>query len=246
MNPLYFSSKGPRIANEDSYLIHRDKKGGLILVIADGLGGHKSGKYASHYATTNFINKINNIEDLSSETFTKILIEIHSELLALGETDDSKKGMATTLTAIYINSENHLWGVHIGDSRAYLLRENGLQQLTIDHTEAQKLFNDGLLTKEELINYPRKNILSTALGAKKNSLDIQTFTYELENNDRVLLATDGFYNNLHKRQIRDLSIEYSEFSEFFFELLLLCRQTEIKDNYSVIGVEVANNQLNEA
>lgn len=245
MNPLYFSSKGPRVTNEDSYLIHRNEEGGLILVIADGLGGHKSGKYASHYATINFINKINNIEIFSSEKFSEILSEIHSELLALGETDDSKKGMATTLTAIYINSANHLLGVHIGDCRAYLLRENGLQQLTIDHTEAQKLFNDGLLTKEELINYPRKNILSTALGAKKNSLDIQTFSCELESNDRILLATDGFYNNLHKRQIRDLSVEYSEFSEFFFELLCLCKQTEIKDNYSVIGVEVVNNQLTE-
>lgn len=240
MNPLYFSSKGPRITNEDSYLIHRDEKGGLILVIADGLGGHKSGKYASHYATLSFVNKIKNIDDFSSENLIEILNQIHSELLALGDADDSKKGMATTLTAIYINSKKHLCGVHIGDSRAYLLRENGLQQLTIDHTEAQKLFNDGLITKEELINYPRKNILSTALGAKKNALDIQTFTYELENNDRILLATDGFYNNLHKKQIRDLSIEYSEYSEFFFELLLLCRQTEIKDNCSVIGVEITS------
>lgn len=245
MNPLYFSSKGPRITNEDSYLIHRDERGGLILVIADGLGGHKSGKYASHYATVNFVNKIKNIDNFSSECLIEILTQIHSELLELGDMDDSKKGMATTLTAIYIDSEKHLWGVHIGDSRAYLLRENGLQQLTIDHTEAQKLFNDGLITKEELINYPRKNILSTALGAKKNALDIQTFTYELESNDRILLATDGFYNNLHKKQIRDLSVEYSEYSEFFFELLVLCRQTEIKDNYSVIGVEVTNNQLSE-
>lgn len=242
MNPLYFSSKGPRITNEDSYLIHRDEKGGVILIIADGLGGHKSGKFASHYAASKFADKIKKISEFSSETFIRLLTEIHSELLVLGDNDETKKGMATTFTSVYITSDNHLWGVHIGDSRVYLLRENGLQQLTVDHTEAQRLFNDGLLTKEELINYPRKNILSAALGAKKNQLDIQTFSYDLESNDRILLATDGFYNNLTKRQIRDLSVQFLEFSEFFFELLSLCKQTELKDNCSIIGVEIAKSE----
>ncbi|MDH2631444.1 protein phosphatase 2C domain-containing protein [Acinetobacter baumannii] len=238
MNPLYFSSKGPRITNEDSYLVHRDEKGGLILIIADGLGGHKSGKFASHYAASKFVDKLKKVSEFSSELFINLLTEIHSELLVLGDNDETKRGMATTFSCIYVTSDNRLWGVHIGDSRVYLLRENGLQQLTEDHTEAQRLFNDGLLTKEELINYPRKNILSAALGARKNPIDIQTFSYDLENNDRILLATDGFYNNLTKRQIRDLSVQFSEFSEFFFEILFLCKQTELKDNCSIIGVEI--------
>ncbi|HDI2995727.1 PP2C family protein-serine/threonine phosphatase [Acinetobacter baumannii] len=237
MNPLYFTAKGPRSSNEDSYLIHALEKG-ILLIVADGLGGHKGGKYASHYATTNFLKKLNSLNEINILNLENILQDIHEELIILGSENKDLYGMGTTLTCAYIDSENKLIGVHTGDSRAYLLRENGLIQLTIDHTEAQKLFDEGLISKEELLNYPRKNILVSALGARSNQLLVNSFEYQLEVKDRLLLSSDGFYASITKKEIRDISIKFEEFSEFFFNILCYVKNTEPKDNYSVVGIEI--------
>lgn len=237
MNPLYFTAKGPRSSNEDSYLIQLFEKG-TLLIVADGLGGHKGGKYASHYAVTNVLKKIRTINKIDISVLENILNEVHEELISLGSENNELYGMGTTFTCIYIDHENKLLGAHTGDSRAYLLRENGLIQLTKDHTEAQKLFDEGLIDKEELLNYPRKNILVSALGAKSNPLLIDTFEYQLETKDRLLLSSDGFYASTTKKRIRDISVEFDEFSEFFFSILLDVKQSQPTDNYSVVGIEV--------
>lgn len=244
MNPLFFSAKGPRSANEDSYLVQHIEQGGLLLVVADGLGGHKGGKYASEYATKSFYQKFNLLDDISVVNLEKITHEIHDELKSLGQADPDLHGMATTLTASYIDSDYNLIGIHVGDTRAYLLRNQGIVQLTVDHTEAQKLFDEGLLTKEELYNYPRKNIIFSALGAKSNELITNCFEVTLEDKDRLLLSSDGFYSAITKKMIRDFSLEYCDFSEFFFETLSSVKSAEPTDNYSVVGVEISvNNEI---
>lgn len=237
MNPLYFTAKGPRSSNEDSYLIQPLERG-ILLIVADGLGGHNGGKYASNYATTNVLKKIRSIDDIGIRPLESILKEVHKELIDLGLESNELYGMGTTLTCAYINYENKLLGVHTGDSRAYLLRKNGLMQLTTDHTEAQKLFAEGLISKEELLNYPRKNILVSALGAKSNQLLVDSFEYQLQAKDRLLLSSDGFYASITKKEIRDISIKTDEFSEFFFEVLSYVRQAEPTDNYSVVGIQI--------
>lgn len=237
MNPLYFTAKGPRSSNEDSYLIQPFERG-MLLVVADGLGGHKGGKYASHYAVTNILTKLRTINDISISILENALREIHQELIDLGLENNELYGMGTTFTCAYIDCENKLIGVHTGDSRAYLLRENGLIQLTTDHTEAQKLFDEGLINKEELLSYPRKNILVSALGAKSNPLLINTFEYQLQAKDRLLISSDGFYAAITKKEIRDISIRFDEFSEFFFDTLLNVKQAEPTDNYTVVGIQV--------
>lgn len=237
MNPLYFTAKGPRGSNEDSYLIQLFEKG-TLLIVADGLGGHKGGKYASHYAVTSALEKLRAIKNIDISLLENVLKEIHEELIDLGLENNELYGMGTTFTCAYIDHENKLIGAHTGDSRAYLLRENGLIQLTKDHTEAQQLFDEGLINKEELLNYPRKNILASALGAKSNPLLIDTFEYQLKAKDRLLLSSDGFYASTTKQRIRDISIKLDEFSEFFFSMLSDVKQAEPTDNYSVVGIEV--------
>ncbi|WP_131401405.1 MULTISPECIES: protein phosphatase 2C domain-containing protein [Bacteria] len=237
MNPLYFTAKGPRSSNEDSYLIQPLERG-MLLIVADGLGGHKGGKYASHYATINFLERLQSIDDIGIRPLENILKKIHEELINLGLENNELYGMGTTLTCAYIDSENKLLGVHTGDSRAYLLRGNGLIQLTTDHTEAQKLFDEGLISKDEFLNYPRKNILVSALGAKSNRLLVDSFEYQLQAKDRLLLSSDGFYASITKKEIRDVSVKFDEFSEFFFDVLSYVRQTEPTDNYSVVGIQV--------
>ncbi|WP_159124379.1 PP2C family protein-serine/threonine phosphatase [Acinetobacter variabilis] len=237
MNPLYFTAKGPRSSNEDSYLIQHFERG-MLLIVADGLGGHKGGKYASNYATTNVLKKLRAMNDIGILPLEDILKEVHEELINLGLENNELYGMGTTLTCAYIDSENKLLGVHTGDSRAYLLRGNGLIQLTTDHTEAQKLFDEGLINKEELLNYPRKNILVSALGAKSNNLLIDSFEYQLAPKDRLLLSSDGFYASITKREIRDISVKFDEFSEFFFDVLSHVKKAEPTDNYSVVAIEV--------
>lgn len=237
MNPLYFTAKGPRSSNEDSYLIQQFERG-MLLIVADGLGGHKGGEYASHYAVITAIKKLRTVNDIGILTLEKTLKEIHEELINLGLENNNLRGMGTTFTCAYIDDKNRLLGAHTGDSRAYLLRENGLMQLTTDHTEGQRLFDEGLINKNELLNYPRKNILVSALGAKSNPLLINTFEYQLQSKDRLLISSDGFYASTTKKEIRDISIKFSEFSEFFFDVLLHVKQAEPTDNYSVVGIQI--------
>ena len=237
MNPLYYTAKGPRNSNEDSYLIQPLERG-ILLIVADGLGGHKGGEYASHYAVTNALKKLRAVNDISISILKKALREIHEELISLGLENNDLNGMGTTFTCAYIDDQNKLLGVHTGDSRAYLLRENGLIQLTTDHTEAQKLLDEGLIDKSELLNYPRKNILISALGAKSNPLLIDTFEYQVQAKDRLLISSDGFYASTNKKGIRDISVKYDEFSEFFFSVLSDVKQADPTDNYSVVGIEV--------
>lgn len=235
--PLYFSTKGPRVKNEDSFVIQSTKNGHL-LIIADGLGGHNAGDIASNYAVTRFSEEIQKQPNITKDFLVHITTEINKELIHLSKKHSTLSGMSTTFTAVYIFPNNSLIGVHTGDTRLYVLRNKGLLQLTLDQTEAQALFSDGLISKEELANYPRKNQLTNALGNEYNDLKLESLSYNLEPLDRVILSTDGFYSIVHKKLIVETSLSNNNFSSFFFELIKLIDPLALTDNCTLLGLEV--------
>lgn len=234
--PLYFTTQGPRKNNEDSFYISA-YSGGLLLIIADGLGGHKDGAYASKYATQFFADKLEVEKNINQEIMQKILLQTHEAIIDLSKEDSSHISMATTFSCVYI-TQKQLIGVHTGDTRIYLLREKGIIQLTTDNTEAQALFDDGVIDKHELLTYPRKNILTSALGIKHSPLKIQKFQFNIETKDRILLSSDGFYPLVSKEKIRDISVESQEFSEFFFHLIQIIYESQLTDNCTLLGIEI--------
>ena len=223
------SDRGPRAENQDFYCLTPLIEG-LLVAVADGVGGNNGGETASHFA----------IKTLQEKTSDGLPLEecfemTHTELIAKGKSFPHLMGMATTLTAIRCNGPS-LYGAHCGDSRAYVLRQRGLKQLTVDHTEVARLIAEGQLTKEEAVNYPRKNIITSALGTHKN-LIVQSFNFDIMPKDRLLLLTDGVYARLTKREIQRMSEEAVSFEMYCRSLIDLVKDRGPTDNYTLLAVE---------
>ncbi len=177
-----------REGNEDGYLV--DEPMGLVAV-ADGVGGHRAGEVASATALEALRAAVNSghslreaMEDANEAVFTKSL------------TDDEYSGMATTLTAATMASGGTLLVGHVGDSRAYLLRDGEFRQITIDHSRVQELVDDGRLTAEDAAVHPMRNIITRSLGSEP-SVDVDVYPVELQPGDRVLFCSDGLTDMLH-------------------------------------------------
>lgn len=237
MFPLYYTGIGTRTSNQDYYLslYHNES---LILGVADGVGGNNGGDIASKLATQVFSDNFINLLELYSveESLEKSFHIAHESIVECGNKNSDFKGMATTFSVAYIKN-NKLFIAHSGDSRIYVMRDNGIKQLTTDHTHVNELIRDGVLTIETAKSYPRKNIITNALGIKSGFI-VQIEGYKLLPSDRVLLLTDGFYQNISKPKLRDLSVEKEEFSNFFFEAVSFCNLNYPNDNFTLVGVEI--------
>lgn len=230
LKTFVFSDRGPRAENQDSYCLV-ESSGNFLAAVADGVGGNNGGEVASKFAIEVLQKMLSQGERLQQcfEAAHLGLIEKASKLPHLG-------GMATTLTAINCRGLT-LDGAHCGDSRAYVLRGRGLKQLTNDHTEVAKLISEGRLTKKEAINYPRKNVITSAIGTHKE-LVVQAFQFDLLPGDRILLLTDGVYSLIPKREITNLSVGESVFESYCENLIEMIKDRGASDNFTLLGVEM--------
>jgi serine/threonine protein phosphatase PrpC len=225
------SSKGPRPVNQDSWLVTEIPKLGTLYCVADGVGGNLGGEIASKLAVETITSCLQ--DNLCS--LDKAMEIAHKAIVEKAETSSDLKGMASTLTAILVSS-NKLQGVSAGDSRAYILRGNGLKQLSLDHSEVVRLQAQGKISKEDALIYPRKHVIYSALGSHK-PLVIDKFDFELIAGDRVVLLTDGFSNSINKSKFRDLSITSPDISSFGNSLVKCINEVGSSDNYTVVAFQ---------
>jgi len=226
-----YTSKGPRTKNQDAFLITDLMKGGLLVCVADGVGGNQGGEIASQMAIKVFYDSI-----IDNFSLRDSLIKAHDALISHASQNPELSGMATTFTAAIVTKQSVV-GVHCGDSRAYLIRGNGLKQLTIDHSEVAKLLADGRITKEDALTYPRKNVLTSALGIHKKLL-IDEFQFDLVNNDRLIFLSDGYYGAVSKREFRDISLRSQSISNLVDNTKKQLEINTTKDNYTIVAVEI--------
>jgi protein phosphatase len=230
-----FTEAGPRTVNEDSVGIWDLQGGAVAVAIADGLGGMGGGDTASRIAIDLFSNVVTeqNPTQLNLSDIAKL---IHSEIRSTQVPGSSESTMATTLTAAIFNNST-LAGVHCGDSRAAIARADGILRLTKDHTEAQRLFDQGKLSKTELINYPRRNIVDSALGAHKEP-KIDVFDFDVRVGDKFFFTTDGLHEKILLREMRAIAAEFNEPSPFVEKMRAIVRDRGAEDNFSLISVFV--------
>lgn len=180
-----------RKANEDNYLA--DKNRGLF-VVADGMGGHERGELASsiaiktldNYLTTEIIkaNKVN--------ALCQAIQKANEFIFHESQINKSCTGMGTTITAtLFIDDQ--LYVGHIGDSRAYLIRDKNITLLTKDHSLVGELLRKGELTESEAYQHPHRNVLTRALGTEP-IVEIDIAEFKINSGDLLLLCTDGLYN----------------------------------------------------
>ena len=151
-----------RHANEDAYLARAP-----IYVVADGMGGAQAGEVAAKIATEAFDSPLR-ADGNAEEELASVAAEANRRIFELARSDSSRSGMGTTLTGALVSGDE-VSIVHVGDSRAYLLREGQLRQLTRDHSLVEELRREGRLTSEEAEEHPQRSIITRALGPEPES-----------------------------------------------------------------------------
>lgn len=207
------SDKGKvRQNNEDSFLLEPALD---MALVADGMGGHKSGEVASQLAVKVTRDKYDSMRatgmkpaqynekfSLESNQLGFAVQLANSVIYEAGNSGPENKGMGTTLSAALLN-DKRLCIAHIGDSRIYMLRGGALQQLTEDHSLVMDHVRKGLLTREQAETSPLQNILTRALGAQKAPA-VDLVEVELEEGDRLLLCSDGLFKAVKETAIAEL------------------------------------------
>ena len=191
-----------RSGNEDSYFCGR-----TVFAVADGLGGHQGGEVASAAAVAP-LEALDGRELATSteaaEALAAAIQEANSAILDRAAGDPSLWGMGTTMTAAAVTTDGHLQLAHVGDSRAYLLRDGALEQLTTDHTVVAELVRRGRLTPELAAIHPERSILTRAVGLDPRVPVDLPDPLELQPGDQVLLCSDGLTEAVGDGQITEL------------------------------------------
>lgn len=232
-----------REKNEDGYLLFTDGAFRLFAV-ADGMGGHAAGEVASTLALQmlreylaeyggEFLKKPASAGQVMSFV-EDMLIFVNGKVLEAGRLDTQRAGMGTTLTLLFGVGE--IWCIgHIGDSRAYLINNDGINPLTEDHTLVTQLVRNGQISELESGGHPQRHILTRALGTDEDVLfDIAPQSFWP--GDAVLLCTDGLYTLVEDAEIRELVRSADEPRAALERLVLLANERGGTDN--ITGVLV--------
>lgn len=210
-----------------------------LLVVADGMGGHAGGDIASSVAVAHLApldDEAHGPDDALDE-LGRALNEAHEELLALAEENPELAGLGTTVTAL-LRSGNKLAMAHIGDSRAYLLRDADLTQVTTDHSFVQHLVNTGKLTPEEAEHHPQRSVLLRVLGDFDMEIVPDLSVREARAGDRWLLCSDGLSGVVSHDTIAEAMRDIGDAGECAETLVGLALRGGAPDNVTVVVGDV--------
>jgi PPM family protein phosphatase len=221
-----------REGNEDS-----GYAGPRLLAIADGMGGQAAGEVASSEVISTLVTLDDDVP--GSDILTSLgqaVQRANDQLRAMVEEDPQLEGMGTTLTALLWTGQR-LGLVHVGDSRAYLLRDGVLTQITQDHTWVQRLVDEGRITEEEATTHPQRSLLMRALGSGDH-VEPDLSIREVRAGDRYLICSDGLSAVVSHQTIEDTLASYQGPQETVQELIQLALRGGGPDNITVIVADV--------
>lgn len=197
-----------RQENQDSVIHIRDERDGChLLVVADGLSGAACGQAASQLATQtirqSFFSAFGSNLTVN-QRLEMAIIEANRVILYRADRDRRCRGMGSTCAALAL-ADQHAYLAHVGDSRIYLIRDNRIAQLTRDHSRAQRMLSDGLITEEEAANHPDRDWLDRALGLRVEIIpDVRPEPIKLREKDTFIVCTDGLTNLARDEEIFSL------------------------------------------
>ncbi|MGI8631222.1 MAG: Stp1/IreP family PP2C-type Ser/Thr phosphatase [Solirubrobacterales bacterium] len=185
-----------REANEDSFFARNP-----LYVVADGMGGAQAGEVASRMAAETFDAELSG-EGTPEQQLAEKARAANEQIHAHAAADASRAGMGTTLTAVLVGTDDAAIA-HVGDSRAYLVRDGELRRLTRDHSLVEELRRQGKLTEEQAETHPQRSIITRALGPEAQ-VEVDTMTVGVRHGDLLLLCSDGLTTMLAEAQILEL------------------------------------------
>ncbi len=186
-----------RDGNEDSAYA-----GNRLLAVADGMGGHAAGEVASAAAIAALEPLDHGTDETAAEALRTAVRSANASLRDMVAADAELQGMGTTVTAVYAD-DGGSWLAHIGDSRAYLLHDGELRQLTRDHTFVQQLVDEGRIQADEASSHPQRALLTRALDGRE-PVDLDLLELDFQPGDRLLLCTDGLSGVVSDASIREV------------------------------------------
>ncbi|KJR48717.1 Protein serine/threonine phosphatase PrpC, regulation of stationary phase [Desulfosporosinus sp. I2] len=234
MRVLSFSEKGCiRKNNEDSFLVLSTDG---LYAVADGMGGHRAGEVASSTALEElgkFVPQFAELEEQALEQgLTEAFAHANRVIYESSATEPENAGMGTTLTVLLIRNAEVVIA-HVGDSRAYLWRDEGLTLLTTDHSLVGELVRLGQISPEEANKHPQRNVLMRAIGADP-SVEVDCQSLNLQTGDVFLLCTDGFSNMINDQELTEEFLEPGSWEERLERLRQLTLERGAPDNFTAL------------
>lgn len=234
MRVLSFSETGcVRKNNEDAFLALGDYG---VYAVADGMGGHLAGEVAARTALDELKNsalQLREAEDLELEACVKEVLTRANRIVFESSTrNPANEGMGTTLTVLVFR-EQQVVIAHVGDSRAYLWREQRLTQLTDDHSLVGELVRMGQITLEEADNHPQRHVLVRAVGAAWD-IEVDAQFKEWKTGDAFLLCTDGFSNVISDQELTEELLKPLSWEEHLENMRQLILQRGAPDNFTAL------------
>lgn len=229
--------------NEDSFYKSKDCNFPLFIV-ADGMGGHKAGETASKMAVeiikNNFIQNKSKLTTEKSITkhITQAIKIANKEIFNYSNKDKLCSGMGTTITLAYILNEKIYIG-HVGDSRAYRIRDNDIIQLTEDHSLVHELVKSGSITIEEGKVHPQRNMITRAVGTS-TEIEVDLITEEFLKDDIFIICSDGLTNMITDQEIKKSFKNKVLLNEACIDLVNKAKDNGGKDNITIIAIELVN------
>ena len=218
-----------RPTNQDTVIL-----GHSLYGVADGMGGHLAGDIASRMTGELLTASLSGLEP-RPDTLQQSISDINGQVYSRQKADETLHGMGTTLTVLWEGSES-IFIAHIGDSRAYLLRDGSLSQVTNDHSMVAELMREGLLTEEEAAKHPYRHMITRAVGTDPEvEADIQTV--DKQPGDRWLVCSDGLSNCVPFDDLLESMTQYS-LQEAADRLLHLALANGGQDNITLVLTEV--------
>ena len=227
-----------RSNNQDSIFISDTHVGPLpnLYIVADGMGGHAAGDFASRYAISvviDFIRKSTVINPIS--LLRRALVYASNELFKESEKDKDKMGMGTTMVVAVVIDQK-LYVANIGDSRLYLINDD-IRQITMDHSLVEELIRSGQLERNKGRNHPEKNIITKAMGSRDEAMP-DFFEISVAQGDKILLCSDGLSNMVEDDEIKDIIQDNSDLDDAVASLISRANYYGGNDNISVIIVSI--------
>jgi protein phosphatase len=239
--------------NEDAYKLpvetdsNRLANNGYLYVLADGMGGHQKGEVASaittetinaeYYASTIPVPR-SNPEQAIAETLTQAIEKANYDVM------DATQGGGTTVVAAVLHGAS-LVSMNVGDSRAYLLRDNELRLLSKDHSLVSRLVEMGKISDEEALTHPRRNVLYQALG-QGSDVEIHTVIEKLKVDDIIILCSDGLWGEVSDPAIKEILHSASSPLLAAKQLIDLANESGGADNITTIVIQISDREAPQA
>ena len=223
-----------RNMNQDFVYASDEQVGNLpnLLIVADGMGGHNAGEYASRYAVEAMVDSISSSQEKEPvRLLSEAVNAANQTVVEHSQAEKAMEGMGTTLVAATV-IDDCLYVVNIGDSRLYVL-DDRMWQITRDHSLVEEMVRAGEITREQARTHPEKNVITQAIGIRRK-LKADFFDVALNPGDVILLCSDGLTNMIEDDQILQIVRQAASLEAAAQELVDTANQNGGTDNISVI------------